>query len=189
MFSIKQLSSSLKVREEYLSKSIEVLGKDSKFLRKPYNDLGMTYLFLFDLDPSNSEYLDMCQIYLISSYEISLKIFGNGGLSIASAQTNLSSLLERKRKYEAALDMAKSALQTRRDVYSDNGSRTYCVLIDVFPIYIYHSSSRRAKQITMQSPYLILINHCKLRNFCTVKIKQTTKSIQLKNKIVSALNT
>jgi hypothetical protein len=121
------LGVALEARATRLRIALDFYPKNSYRLRIPHNDLGMTYLYLFDLDAEQGS-LEHAEEHLLKSYEIRVNCVGENSLSVALALANLSRFLFRKKEYEKSLELAYKSLALREKLGSTKKSRTMMLL-------------------------------------------------------------
>jgi hypothetical protein len=109
----KYLLLALEIRKKYLNKAIEILGDSHVFLRSPYNDLGKTYLSLYDKDP-RPDYLEQARYHLGKRAELVSEKFDPSDKQHTKTLENLSGLRMREGKLAEALTLAETALEQKR---------------------------------------------------------------------------
>ncbi len=135
----KYIPLTLEVREKYLKTALNMLGESNAFLRNPYNDLGMTNMYLYDKDPQ-PHYLERARYFLTKRLEVIAANFNEGSPLYLSALDRLVRLLEREGKLRDALDMNKEILESRRarkknDYYKDVMQSYFAVARVSFKIF------------------------------------------------------
>ncbi len=125
----------LAIRKKYLEIGKELLTEDSYKLRSCYNDLGMTYLFIYDEKEEKKEdekekkvLLDRAEYYLTLSYQMAIDRYGKDSIKCISAIKNIASLLKRKADFDEAKTMTKHAYQLRKG--KPNGEFTRGLMVD-----------------------------------------------------------
>ena len=114
------LQSALKVRTQLFEIGSMLFEKDSISMKGVYNDLGMTYLYMYDCN-SDETLLDEAQKLLMYSYELKIKHFGTDSDTTATAMRNLAALFISKKEYDSALKLAVESLAVVQRIYdSDN---------------------------------------------------------------------
>lgn len=121
----------LATRKKYLEIGKELLTEDSYKLRSCYNDLGMTYLFIYDEKKDEKEkevLLDRAEYYLTLSYNMAIDRYGKDSIKCISPIKNFASLLKRKADFDEAKTMTKHAYQLRKG--KPNGEFTRELMVD-----------------------------------------------------------
>ncbi|GCF93044.1 hypothetical protein NRIC_09350 [Enterococcus florum] len=108
------LRQALATRKEYLKVGYEVLPKDSYTIRACYNDLGMTYCYMYD-EYDKVKYLEKAKGYLQYSLEKAIERYGRNSHRVAIAQKNFSSYLIRNGNCNAAIDLTETAVKYRME--------------------------------------------------------------------------
>lgn len=119
----------LAIRKKYLSTGEDLLIKDSYKLRSCYNDLGMTYIFMYDKDKDkNKETLAKADYYLNLSYQMAIDRYGEDSIRCISAIKNLASLFSRRGDFKTAKKIAKHAYKIRKN--KPNSEYTRGLMVD-----------------------------------------------------------
>ena len=119
---LERLLQVLDIRKEYLDVAICLFGERHSFLRRPYNDLELAYLYLYDCDPQ-PEYLRKAEVLFSKRYEIinASGRFAPGSLPFIKTLEGLAALLERKGDYEGALEITTAVCDSRVKTYGGQG--------------------------------------------------------------------
>jgi tetratricopeptide (TPR) repeat protein len=121
--SIMYLKLALEARKKYVVYSFALYAENHISMINPYNNLGMTFLFLYKAGDKKEEYLEEAEKYLHKAKTIKIKEFGMHSLSFAIGLNNLATLYEAQGKYSKARKMAEEALQIRREILGDGKYR------------------------------------------------------------------
>jgi hypothetical protein len=117
--SIMYLKLALEARRKYVAYSSALYDENHTSMVAPYNNLGMTLLYLYKAGDKNEEYLKEAEKYLHKAQTIKIKGFGTHSLSSAIGLNNLANLYEAQGKYSEARQKAEEALQIRREILGD----------------------------------------------------------------------
>lgn len=121
----------LAIRKDYLKTGEELLTKDSYKLRFCYNDLGMTYIYMYD-DPDEetandplkkAELLEKADFYLNRSYNMAINRYGENSIRCISPTKNLASSFKRRGDFEKAKEFAERAYKLRKSKPNSEADR------------------------------------------------------------------
>ncbi|MDR1169938.1 MAG: tetratricopeptide repeat protein [Prevotellaceae bacterium] len=120
---IMYLKLALVARKKYVAHSAALYDENHTSMVAPYNNLGMTLLFLYEAGDKKAEYLEEAEKYLREAQRIKVKEFGTHCLSSARGLKNFATLYETRGEYSEARKMAEEALQIRKEILGDGRYR------------------------------------------------------------------
>ena len=113
------LNKALAVRKECKDLALSIYPENHISMLNMYNNLGKNYLFLCKYEIKD-EYLKNAEYYLLKSFKIRKKEFGENCLSMALSMNNIAHLYEYQKRYDEGLEYAYKALSIRKDYYPFN---------------------------------------------------------------------
>ncbi|EOH93679.1 hypothetical protein I588_00506 [Enterococcus pallens ATCC BAA-351] len=118
----KSLEEILTIRKKYLKIGKTFLTKDSYKLRSCYNDLGMTYLYMYD-EKKDDSLLNEAEHYLQLSYQIAVERYGENSSQCITATKNVASLFIRRYDFAKAKMYATIAYMLRKSKTNSDSTR------------------------------------------------------------------